>query len=298
MVSMRVYLNKILLIYSILASGCGVTKNDFIKFKDETNASINNNIAILDTMKYKTLDQEKKGQITREISQKVVKMIDDSTLKARSFQNKIIEIVNSSLSQKKKLVELKLVSADLVQFVTNTKEEMKFLNEMYGRNKVNDFGLGSTFKAGEYRIKTEAERIAATELYSELCEDILEDFIRTKKGNYVADITVYGYSDEIEFSDNSPIRDEIIKKFGLIDPTDSDLNLKLSELRAMTVSEIISEYISKVKDSKVKSRLKIVIRSIGKGIELPDIVHQYNKHDDRRRIVKIKWILVNQKYYD
>jgi len=295
---MRVHLSKLLILFSILAAGCGVTKDDFIKFKDETNTSINSNIAILDTMKYKTLDQERKGQITTEISKKVIKMIDDSMVKARSYQNKIIEIVNSPLSHKKKIVELKLVSADLIQFVTNTKEEMKFLNDMYGRNKVNDFGLGSTFKAGEYRLKTESERMAAIEVYADLCEDILEDFIRTKKGNYVADITVYGYSDEIEFSDNSPIKAEIIEKYGLANPTDSELNLKLSELRAITVSELISEYISKVKDSNVKSRLKVVIRSIGKGIELPDNEQEYYKHDDRRRIVKIKWILVNRKHYE
>jgi hypothetical protein len=295
---MRVHLSKLLILFSILAAGCGVTKDDFIKFKDETNASINSNIASLDTMKNKTLDQERKGQITTEISKKVIKMIDDSMVKARSYQNKIIEIVNSPLSNKKKIVELKLVSADLIQFVTNTKEEMKFLNDMYSKNKVNDFGLGSTFKAGEYRLKTESERMAAVDVYADLCEDILEDFIRTKKGNYVADITVYGYSDEIEFSDNSPIKAEIIEKYGLANPTDSELNLKLSELRAITVSELISEYISKVKDKDVKSRLKVVIRSIGKGIELPNSDQQYNKHDERRRIVKIKWILVNRKHYE
>jgi hypothetical protein len=190
------------------------------------------------------------------------------------------------------------INKQLEGFITVSDNMLNNYDDIKKLDLLNDFALDESFPAGYYEIPSNIKEFVSKG-YDELVDKIIDKYNSKNTKPLVLHISIYGYTDEIEAERNPQIRNEIINEFGLpFNVKNSVINEKISYKKAQVISKILQEKLNN--NSKIENleNLKIDIREIGRGEEFPFPNINYSKDDKRRRIVRIQWCLIPQKYYN
>jgi hypothetical protein len=196
---------------------------------------------------------------------KITKVEDHFQYKGKASQNKI---------------KLEIVSI---------KQDLDFKEDQLLKDTRGVYGLNKTFLPGEYEIPKENYDRVINEGYQDLFDKILNEVRKYKAREIKADIVIMGYSDAQDFSKNSKTYSMLKEKAVTKNPSNETLNQILSELRAESIKKVFEYYFSSIEDQDIKNRLKVELKYIGKGVELPNSDVKYSENDERRRVVVIKW---------
>jgi hypothetical protein len=255
---------------------CGTTK-----LSPENEAIHRDNIERKELL-IKLLDKKSElGELTEQQAKRMKDSINES------FSRNNIEvsknntfIVRGNVSQNK-----------IRMYIITTKEDLDFSENQVLKDSRGEYGMKKAFSPGDFEIsKDKYENVSLG--YSELFRKIIEEVKKYPNRTIKADIVIIGYSDAQEFSKYSSSYYNLKEKTGSKNPSNFELNLKLSELRAESIKNVFENYFSKIEDQDVKNRLIVDIKYLGKGEELPNPKLKYTENDERRRVVVIKWILL------
>lgn len=156
--------------------------------------------------------------------------------------------------------------------------------------------MNTLFPTGEYRLKPAQVR-QGVKMFAPTVEKLFQ-FSEKYKGsfkNLEGEIVITGYSDAMPVETGSRLYTDLASRLGRDDqirePTTSEINRKLSELRAESVKTIVEDIL---KDKKNKDDfLNISVRMLGRGEELPPfLTGTVTRDDKRRRIVTFYWVVL------
>ena len=235
-----------------------------------------------------------------EIPPKVGIRIKDSLLiiedRSREYLDKILRAksVKSPIEKEQLLIS---INKNLEGFVTVSNDMLNDYDEIKKLDILNDFSLDESFPSGDYEVPTSKKDIVSRG-YDDLVDRIIAKYNSKNTKSMVVHISIYGYSDGEEFGYNSDLRSKLIKEFNLSKNLQSEvINEKLSYIRAQEISKILQKKLNNNLRFNTIENLKIDIREVGRGEEFPFKNINYSKDDKRRRIVRIQWCLIPQKYY-
>jgi|GEM_PF-4965974 len=168
-----------------------------------------------------------------------------------------------------------------------------FLALYKDQTTLQSFESSRFFSPGEYRIKS-----ADAELILKDMDPIikkLNDKIDTDPNLKIkVALGVYGYTDEQSISKNKPLYKELKDALSVRNPTQKQLNQKLSEFRARELSKLLTKAVDKRKnENQTKEEVVFEINWIGRGYsKLPFRGMTRKKVDEKRRVVTVIWGLV------
>ena len=217
------------------------------------------------------------------------------------------EIITNLQSTEKKVDE-QLVQVSRVEATNNREEILKFaektnviiqsaltdlksLNDLYDVATFSQFETATFFPTGGYTIPSEKMEEAKVSL-EPIVQRIIKFIGDHPKQRFVAVIVCSGFSDESPVGKESPLYKSLIEKMSKTNPTRSELNNKLSELRAKSIAKLLVDII-KVNEGMIPnpSLINYDIKWLGKGetYPYPDKVKDYKPVDKRRRMVALIW---------
>lgn len=158
--------------------------------------------------------------------------------------------------------------------------------------------VGALFDPGEYVLPA-ARTKRGKQMFTPIVQKLYvfaqkyESTFRSLKG----DIIVTGYSDGTRIDPGSNLHRTLApiarSKYNIDDPTSTDLNLVLSELRAEAVSELINSILTEEESKRSNSGIRIEVRTLGRGESIPPGVSQSAAiNDSRRRVVTFYWVVL------
>lgn len=236
-----------------------------------------------------------------EIPRKVGIRIKDSLLiiedRSREYLDKIsrAKTAKSPIEKEQLLIS---INKNLEGFVTVSNDMLNDYDDIKKLDILNDFSLDESFPSGDYEIPS-SKKDMVSKGYDDLVNKIVDKYNSRNTKQMVVHISVYGYSDGEEFGYSSETRARLLKEFSLPQNTQSAIiNEKLSYKRAQEISKILQKKLKNNSKFNNIENLKIDIREVGRGEEFPFKNINYTKDDKRRRIVRIQWCLIPQKYYN
>lgn len=173
--------------------------------------------------------------------------------------------------------------------IQNEKKTLNYLNDLYNIVTHYQFETDAYFPAGECFIAPD-KRDEAQKSVGLIVHDIIK-FLNDHPGQrFVAVIACYGFTDEtfVETELIQHIRSRWCKAI----PTRQGLNVKVSELRAKWIINLVVDQIKLneefIPDPKLVS---YDFKWLGKGEELPypDKIKDYKPEDKRRRLANLNW---------
>ena len=152
-----------------------------------------------------------------------------------------------------------------------------------------EFPSNAFFGPGKYEITFEKEPELKS-IFSPALDSIAKFANQYPNNKLQLMLVTYGYADGQGFREGSPLHEFLTKQVGKDSASREELNLKLSELRAIEVANFIDVFANTQK-SKFEnfSNLEKIKNGIGKGEEFPKKNIDYSEDDERRRIVKFFW---------
>lgn len=169
--------------------------------------------------------------------------------------------------------------------------DLKSLNDLYDISTFSSFETATFFPAGGYGIPPEKQDEAKKSI-EPIVQRIIKFFGDHPRQRFVAVIVCYGFSDETPIAKESPLYSPLLAKMKTNNPTRQELNVKLSELRAKSIANLLVDLI-KINEGLIPNPklINYDIKWMGKGEELPypDRVKDYKADDKRRRMVSLIW---------
>lgn len=239
----------------------------------------------------------KKNEIPRNVGIRIKDSLLIVENTSRDFLDKIsrVKAAKSPIEKEQLLIS---INKNLEGFITVSNDMLNDYDDVKKLDILNDFSLDESFPSGDYDIPS-SKKDMVSKGYDELVDKIIAKYNSKNTKKMVVHISVYGFSDGVEFGYNSSIRSKLIKEFNLSQDAQSDLiNQKLSYKRAQEISKILQKKLKNNSSFNNIENLKIDIREVGKGEEFPFNNINYSKDDKKRRIVRIQWCLIPQKYYN
>lgn len=162
--------------------------------------------------------------------------------------------------------------------------------KLYKIETFKSFEASRFFKSGEYNINSEDAAIILNDL-NPLIDKIIKIIEEDKAVNIEVIIGVYGYTDEQEVGINGPLYKTLANALNKPKPTQEELNQKLSEFRAKSLSELIQKSVEKRKTAEAnKNHIFYNINWLGRGYsKLPFKNMVAKKVDEKRRVVTVIW---------
>ncbi len=152
-----------------------------------------------------------------------------------------------------------------------------------------NFKSVSLFPKSQFEIDSIVKPIAL-KTFTPLLDSILKESKNTGSNHLIVQIVICGYTDGMGTSENSALYQSLKKYMKKVPMTKQNINKQLSYMRAVEVGKIISEVISNQKESfEIYDKVYIQLLNIGKGEEMPDHKKKYKQNDEKRRIVKVYW---------
>lgn len=255
---------KILLcIFFISASSCVTTKQ------------LDKTIEGFKLAEEATQNRIKAGSTTPEVGNEIL----DSLKKQRTAFEEAKKSSPVSL-----MFDNKLRKQILVSFTT-----LDMLQRVYNINTFTTFSSAKFYLTGQYKIAPEYKKNILQDL-EPLLNEIIETFKNDSKKSIKVVIAISGYSDGQNVSISSPLYSDLANKLGYQNPTQEQLNQKLSELRAESLASLIEIAVNEKKENiKDKIQINYDIRFFGRGTQLPSEISDPQKDDPRRRVVKVMW---------
>jgi hypothetical protein len=169
--------------------------------------------------------------------------------------------------------------------------DLKSLNDLYDISTFSSFETATFFPAGTFGIPPEKQDEAKKSI-EPIVQRIIKFFGDHPRQRFVAVIVCYGFSDETPIAKESPLYNPLLAKMKTNNPTRQELNVKLSELRAKSIANLLVDLI-KTNEGLIPNPklINYDIKWMGKGEELPypDKVKDYTAQDKRRRMVSLIW---------
>jgi hypothetical protein len=165
------------------------------------------------------------------------------------------------------------------------------LNDLYDISTFSSFETATFFPAGGFGIPPDKQDEAKKSI-EPIVQRIIKFFGDHPRQRFVAVIVCYGFSDETPIAKESPLYSPLLAKMKTNNPTRQELNVKLSELRAKSIANLLVDLI-KINEGLIPNPklINYDIKWMGKGEELPypDRVKDYKADDKRRRMVSLIW---------
>jgi outer membrane protein OmpA-like peptidoglycan-associated protein len=154
------------------------------------------------------------------------------------------------------------------------------------------FDLAAFFGPGKYNIPV-AQQAMARQSFEPLIDSVLNFSGRFKSIRRKATLVILGYADASGFEPGSPLYIELARQIGRSPVTKTELNRKLSELRAEALIRQLQQQFLQKMGVKERENLQVEFIGSGKGEQLPfQRIKDYKDEDDRRRIVLCYWAVL------
>lgn len=164
-------------------------------------------------------------------------------------------------------------------------------NHRKGINQLNynKFPRAPFYAEGVFKMSEEKKQ-QARDLFRPLLDSVLAR--AAKSENRHAEILLYGYTDETPIDwEGSSYRDvcAAMKRESL---NETEYRNAISYLRAADLASVIRGLIEEQPEAmKAFRRCLLDVYIEGRGMEFPDPTRQYDDEDDKRKIVKVFWML-------
>ena len=185
-------------------------------------------------------------------------------------------------------------SAEILRIL---EEKTKVIVDFLGSETFSKSEIGALFRPGEYRLIREQVR-EGQRLFGPVVEKlyIFANKYKNAFNSLKGQIIVTGYSDATAVETGSALYKDLASKLlqseNLIEPTQPDLNRKLSELRAEAVKQLLERIIADRKKEH-SNLIDITVQTLGRGEELPPgLTEEVLKNDKRRRVVTFYWVVL------
>lgn len=183
----------------------------------------------------------------------------------------------------------RLLDFELIKRVNSSFTTLEMLQKVYNIETFKTFESAKFYKSGQYIIPPEYESNILSDL-NPLIDKIIQTFEKDEKKEIKIVIAISGYSDAQSISTNSSLYKQLADSINHNNPSQEELNLKLSELRAQSLAKLIDKAVKNRKnESQNKVLLTYDIRFYGRGTQLPDKIVSPLIDDPRRRVVKVMW---------
>lgn len=224
-------------------------------------------------------DKMEKGTQSQEIGES----IDSTYVKMQTEINDLKEKVRKNPTD---LAQLKKLKKKSESYQTTIETFLK----LYKIETFRSFEASRFFKSGEYNINLEDAAIILNDL-NPLIDKIIHIIEEDKAVNIEVIIGVYGYTDEQEVGINGPLYKTLANALNKSKPTQEELNQKLSEFRAKSLSDLIQQSVEKRKTEEAnKNHIFYNINWLGRGFtKLPFKGMSAKKVDEKRRVVTVIW---------
>jgi hypothetical protein len=239
--------------------------------------------------------QFEKGQITNDVKTKMIRELEKHNFKNNEYQKELVSFTDSSnriIVGKNKLIEKTI---EITNFVKVVKLDIGLIQDQFLEDKKGVFGMKKAFESGEFSVASNNYEFAKN-TYRDLCLKIIKSASKNSNNKQIADISIYGYSDGQEIKKGSELYKYLTANSNYRYLSSLELNEYLSELRAKAISKIIEELFNEYQTEELKKNLQVVLKYVGKGEEYPDSKKQYDKIDENRRVVVVKWIVLPEKF--
>jgi hypothetical protein len=283
--------NFIFLLNFLLITSCYNSRiNRIEKIVQRNHDNVTSSITDIDT-------KIKKNEIPRKVGVR----FKDSLLIIEDRSKGYLDKISKAKTAKSPIEKEQLlfsINKNLEGYINVSDDILNDYDEIKKLDILNDFSLDESFPSGDYEIRSDQIDIISRG-YNELVNKIIDKCNSKNSKPLVVHISIYGFSDGEEFIYNSSIRSKLIRDFNLSQNIQSSIiNEKLSYKRAQEISKILQRKLKNNNNLLSKENVKFDIREIGKGEEFPFNNINYTKDDKRRRIVRIQWCLIPQKYYN
>ena len=157
------------------------------------------------------------------------------------------------------------------------------------------FDLAAFFGPGKYLIPEDKIELARSS-FSPLVDSIIQFSNKYNTLPRAATLVVLGFADAAGFEEGSAINDTLLLKLGKTTASKQELNVKLSELRAEELIQLLTrEFIKKNSSIMNIETLQVEYLGRGKGEQYPlNKITDYKDEDERRRVVLCYWAVLPQ----
>ncbi len=262
--------NRLLFLLVLFCASCGTQK------QINRATAVHNEIQAL-----RDLNKDKMEKGTQ--SQEIGESIDSTYVKMQTEINDLKEKVRKNPTD---LAQLKKLKKKSESYQTTIETFLK----LYKIETFRSFEASRFFKSGEYNINSEDAAIILNDL-NPLIDKIIHIIEEDKAVNIEVIIGVYGYTDEQEVGINGPLYKTLANALNKPKPTQEELNQKLSEFRAKSLSDLIQQSVEKRKTEEAnKNHIFYNINWLGRGFtKLPFKGMSAKKVDEKRRVVTVIW---------
>jgi hypothetical protein len=233
-----------------------------------------------------TVEKVKNYEVDPDIGKEIIKNLKDAERKIDTQLAVAVQLEKTGTKE------------EIMQFAERTNviiqsalTDLKSLNDLYDISTFSSFETATFFPAGGFGIPPEKQDEAKKSI-EPIVQRIIKFFGDHPRQRFVAVIVCYGFSDETPIAKESPLYSPLLAKMKTNNPTRQELNVKLSELRAKSIANLLVDLI-KINEGLIPNPklINYDIKWMGKGEELPypDRVKDYKADDKRRRMVSLIW---------
>ncbi|WP_020601596.1 hypothetical protein [Spirosoma spitsbergense] len=202
----------------------------------------------------------------------------------KATENEIIKNANEAVTQSAAVMRILEKKTEVI---------VDFLgSETYSKSEI-----GALFRPGEYHLIPEQVK-EGQRLFRPIVEklftfaDKYKESFKSLKG----EIIVTGYSDATPVEPGSRLYRDLVQHLqqqdNVANPSSSDLNQKLSELRASAVKSLLESLIDTKKQANA-NLLDISVTVLGRGEAIPrGMSDRLAANDRRRRVVTFYWVVL------
>jgi hypothetical protein len=233
-----------------------------------------------------TVEKVKNYEVDPDIGKEIIRNLKDAERKIDTQLAVAVQLEKTGTKE------------EILQFAERTNviiqsalTDLKSLNDLYDISTFSSFETATFFPAGMFGIPPEKQDEAKKSI-EPIVQRIIKFFGDHPRQRFVAVIVCYGFSDETPIAKESPLYSPLLAKMKTNNPTRQELNVKLSELRAKSIANLLVDLI-KINEGLIPNPklINYDIKWMGKGEELPypDRVRDYKADDKRRRMVSLIW---------
>ncbi|HTL08608.1 MAG TPA: hypothetical protein VL307_10140 [Chitinophagaceae bacterium] len=249
-------------------------------------------------------DRLQAGAIDSLIASKIQDRIDESKKKLTAPREMMDSLTAAIQDRKIFRKRYRSVFKTSILFLKNREEGFSkriihygIVEDALNSARQSQYDLASFFGLGEYLIPAD-KRSEAARSFNPLIDSMLMFAGKYPSVPKSSTIVLKGYADGTSIVPYSTLYYRLANELKQDRPTDEDMNLALSKLRAASISEVISQLLVERQAAllQLHTVVKIELVQEGRGEEKPNAaISNYNEEDARRRIVLFFWSMLPEK---
>jgi hypothetical protein len=285
-----VYVLAILLLFSSCVSHRKINRlNETIKSQKQTEAKVDSTLTSLNNLR---VEKSKIGELDDTSSNAIQKIINTQAVATKSRIDSLQEMENKLGGKRVKVKAYKNMVAIVTSGSTIQSERLlvvDFVDNLLKQQTFIKFNTAAFFPPGGYKIG-EDKMADAKSFFAPLIDSLITFVNRFPSFNLASSVISCGFADGQGFSPGELVN-TLASNIGKADPSNQELNLELSRLRADEISGILLQiFKEKIKTQPASKTMDTRFYKTGKGEEFPNKkITDYQIDDERRRIVVIYW---------